>query len=161
MHPNAELIDRFYTAFAQRDAERMAACYATDATFEDAVFQLQGGDIAAMWRMLCAQGKDLRVEHDEVRADHGLGSARWEVRYTFQTGRAVHNRVEATFTFRDGRILTHRDEFPLWAWMRQALGVPGALFGWAPPMHGVLRRKAAAGLRAYIAANPGATQIGS
>ncbi|MFT4048815.1 MAG: nuclear transport factor 2 family protein [Solirubrobacterales bacterium] len=35
---NAKLIERFYAAFASRDGETMAACYAPDATFSDPVF---------------------------------------------------------------------------------------------------------------------------
>ncbi|MCA3800540.1 MAG: nuclear transport factor 2 family protein, partial [Burkholderia sp.] len=29
-HPNTELIQRFYTAFQQRDIDAMLACYADD-----------------------------------------------------------------------------------------------------------------------------------
>src|SRR6478672_11208014 len=35
---NADLIRRFYSAFAARDADTMAACYAPDARFSDPVF---------------------------------------------------------------------------------------------------------------------------
>ncbi len=38
MHPNAELIHRFYTAFGGRDHETMAGCYHDDAVFGDPVF---------------------------------------------------------------------------------------------------------------------------
>jgi len=161
MHNNTELLNRFYGAFSRRDAETMAGCYAPDASFEDAVFTLQGGEVAAMWRMLCARGKDLEVSFGEVHADHGFGSAHWEADYTFgPTGRKVHNVVDATFTFKDGRILTHRDSFALWPWMRQAMGLPGVLLGWAPPVHGVLRRRAMADLKKYIQKNPDVTRIG-
>jgi ketosteroid isomerase-like protein len=43
MHPNAELIRKFYTAFASRDARAMAACYHPSVRFSDEVFiDLQG-----------------------------------------------------------------------------------------------------------------------
>ena len=35
MHPHAELIARFYRAFAARDAKEMTACYSEDIVFED------------------------------------------------------------------------------------------------------------------------------
>lgn len=38
MHPNAELITRFYTSLARHDGADMAACYAGEATFSDPVF---------------------------------------------------------------------------------------------------------------------------
>ncbi len=51
MHPNAELIHRFYTAFGRRDHETMATCYRADAEFSDPVFQhLEGPEIGAIGR---------------------------------------------------------------------------------------------------------------
>src|ERR1700682_5724474 len=89
-HPNAALIERFYTAFARRDAPAMAACYTDDAHFSDPVFDLTGAQVGAMWAMLCERGKDLRLEWRDVRADDITGSAHWEPRYTFSsTGRPV------------------------------------------------------------------------
>lgn len=38
MHPNRELIHRFYHAFNRRDGAAVAACYATDVVFEDPAF---------------------------------------------------------------------------------------------------------------------------
>ena len=37
-HPNDELIQRFYSAFARGDGDTMAACYTPDARFSDPVF---------------------------------------------------------------------------------------------------------------------------
>ena len=69
-HPNAVLIARFYAALDRRDAEAMIACYHPKATFSDPVFpQLDAAGVAAMWRMLCERGKDLRVAVSEVSAD--------------------------------------------------------------------------------------------
>ncbi|MFO0624327.1 MAG: nuclear transport factor 2 family protein [Polyangiales bacterium] len=148
MHPHAALIERFYKAFQAKDAEAMAACYAPDARFSDPVFtDLQGPLPGDMWRMLCARGKDLRVEFRDVEADDTTGRAHWEAWYTFsQTGKKVHNVIDARFTFRDGRIATHHDTFDLRAWMAQAMGVTGVLLGWLPPVQNALRRKAREGL---------------
>ena len=91
MHPNAATIERFYAAFARRDASAMTACYAADARFTDPVFDLAGPQIGAMWSMLCERGKDLTLEWRDVRANDANGSAHWEPRYTFSaTGRLVH-----------------------------------------------------------------------
>ncbi len=56
----------------------MAACYAPDARFSDPVFDLAGGEVGAMWSMLCERGRDLRVEWRDVRADDASGAAHWE-----------------------------------------------------------------------------------
>ena len=62
-----EVIRRFYTAFARRDHQTMAACYAPDAEFGDPVFQdLRGPEVPGMWRMLCERGTDLRIEFSTV-----------------------------------------------------------------------------------------------
>jgi ketosteroid isomerase-like protein len=51
-HPNTELIERFYTAFQQRDAETMAACYADDVVFSDPAFgELRDEEARDMWRI--------------------------------------------------------------------------------------------------------------
>lgn len=133
----------------------MGACYSRDARFSDPVFTLEGPDITAMWTMLCERGKDLRVAWRDVRADDGTGSAHWEAQYTFSgSGRPVHNVIDATFVFRDGKIAIHRDRFDFWRWTRMALGVKGALFGWAPPMRAAIRKQARRGLDAWIAGHP-------
>ncbi len=115
-----EVITRFYTAFAARDHDTMARCYAADAHFTDPVFtDLHGPSVGAMWRMLCERATDLRIAFRDVTA---------------------------TFTFRDGLIVRHVDRFDLYAWARQALGIRGVLLGWAPPVQAAIRRTAAQAL---------------
>src|SRR5260221_6505542 len=107
-HPNVALIERFYAAFARRDAPAMAACYTPDAHFTDPVFDVAGPEVGAMWSMLCARAGDLRIEWRDVRADDATGSAHWEPRYTFSaTGRPVHNVIDSAFTFTAGRNPPH------------------------------------------------------
>ena len=157
-HPNAALLDRFYAAFARRDAPVMAACYAPDARFADPVFDLAGAEVGAMWSMLCERGRDLRLEWRDIRADDAAGSAHWEPRYTFSgTGRPVHNSIDSAFTFRAGRIASHVDSFDLWRWSRMALGAKGALLGWSPFVRNAIRRQARRGLDAWMSSHPHAT----
>jgi ketosteroid isomerase-like protein len=103
---SAELIERFYGAFARRDHETMGACYTPDARFSDPVFpDLRGDEVRAMWPMLCERGRDLELSHSGVRAEGDRGSARWEADYTLSaTGRRVQNEIDAHFRFRDGLI---------------------------------------------------------
>jgi ketosteroid isomerase-like protein len=150
---NEELIERFYSAFAQRDGAGMAACYAPDVHFSDPVFtDLNGPEAGAMWRMLTERGRDLRVELLERSADGDRGSAHWRAYYTFsQTGRAVVNDVRATMRFADGLIADHVDDFDFHRWARQALGTSGLLLGWTPLLRNAVRRRARAGLDEYLA----------
>ena len=106
-----------------------------------------------MWKMLTEAPGDLRIELLEHDADEASGTAHWKAHYVFtETGRPVVNDIHASFRFRGGLILDHRDEFSFYAWARQALGAPGVLLGWTPIVRGAVRRKAAARLDEYIAA---------
>ncbi len=152
MHPNEQLIHTFYTSFQKRDAAGMIACYHPDIVFSDPVFtHLQGSRAGAMWQMLCARGKDLTLTFSNVRADERAGSAHWEATYSFsQTGRKVHNVIEAAFEFRDGKMIRHADSFDLWKWAGMALGAQGALLGWSPLVQAAIRKTAGRGLEAFI-----------
>lgn len=152
---NDYLIEQFYAAFAARDGDAMAACYAPGAHFSDPVFpDLNGAEPGAMWRMLTAQARELRIELLEHAADGVRGSARWRAHYLFtQTGRPVVNDVRATFRFEEGLIAEHADEFSFYRWARQALGTPGLLLGWTPLLRASVRRRARAGLERFIAEN--------
>jgi len=152
MHPNEKVIQDFYAAFGRKDAEGMIACYDREVWFSDPVFlDLKGEEAFAMWRMLTSRGKDLTLEVSGIEADDTSGKAHWDARYTFsQTGRKVLNRIDARFTFRDGKITRHEDSFDLWKWAGMALGLKGQLLGWAPPVQGAIRKNAAAGLRAFM-----------
>jgi ketosteroid isomerase-like protein len=149
---NDQLIERFYAAFAAKDGEGMAACYAPNARFSDPVFTgLSGQEPGCMWRMLTGRSKDLRITLAEHAADDRRGSAHWLADYTFSTGRRVHNDVHARFRFENGLIVEHRDSFSFYAWARQALGPVGLALGWTPMLRGKVRRQARTGLDEFLA----------
>jgi ketosteroid isomerase-like protein len=156
MHPNARTLESFYTSFGRRDAEGMVALYAPDIEFSDPVFpNLRGAEARAMWRMLTGRAVDIRIEASGIEADDAAGKAHWEAYYTFSaTGRSVHNTIDATFAFRDGKIARHTDRFDLHAWAAMALGWKGRVFGWLPPLQNGIRANADKGLRAFMAKNP-------
>ena len=145
---NLETIRRFYAAFDAHDGETMAACYAPDVSFSDPVFpDLQGEEAADMWRMLTGRAEDLAVELASSDADDRTGRANWIAHYTFRTGRAVVNDIDATFAFdASGLITEHHDSFDFWRWTRMALGPIGVALGWSPIVQGKVRSEAAAGL---------------
>ncbi len=155
MSNESALIERFFAAFARRDAPAMAACYSPDARFSDPVFDVAGSEVGAMWAMLCERAGDLRLEWRDVRADAATGSAHWEPRYTFSaTGRPVHNVIDSAFTFDAGRIARHVDTFDLWRWSRMALGAKGVLLGWSPLVRNAIRAQARRGLDAWMQRHP-------
>lgn len=152
MNTHQQLIERFYQCFQRKDYRGMAECYHPDASFHDEAFHLDNGkEIAAMWHMLCEAGKDLRIEFSGVQADERSGRAHWEAWYTFsRTGRKVHNVIEATFEFRDGKIIRHTDRFSFWRWSRQSLGTTGWLLGWTPFLQKKVRETAMKGLWRFM-----------
>jgi ketosteroid isomerase-like protein len=152
MHPNAETIRQFYTAFQHRNGHEMAGYYHRDIHFSDEVFtNLRGPAAGAMWRMLLERAGDLRIEFSDVEADDRSGHAHWEAWYTFtKTGRPVHNVIDAKFEFRNGKIVRHRDVFSFWRWSRQALGPLGLMLGWSPMVKKRARREAAKSLQRFV-----------
>ncbi|MBI1751552.1 MAG: nuclear transport factor 2 family protein [Acidobacteria bacterium] len=150
---DAAVVNRFYEAFARRDAAAMAACYHPEATFEDPAFgPLDHDNACAMWAMLLSRSNDLAITHEVLSDTRGLVVAQWVARYTFtRTGRPVVNRINATLTLEDGLIRTHRDRFSFWAWSRQAFGLPGLLLGWTPWFQAKVRAEILRALKAYRA----------
>lgn len=151
MHANEELIRKFYTAFQNRDAEAMAACYHADVRFSDPVFpDLRGAEAGKMWAMLCERGKDLRIEFSGISANDTEGQAHWNAYYTFgRTGNQVHNSINASFRFQDGRIIEHRDNFDFWRWSSQALGMTGKFLGWSGFLQKKVQQQSAETLAKY------------
>ena len=151
-------VERLYAAFAQLDADAMAACYAPQASFDDEAFSLRGrAQVGAMWAMLCeavkTKGRDVwKLEVSQI-TDH---SAHWEPTYRFTaTGRMVHNIIDAEFEFDSAGLITrHRDRFDFWRWARQALGTPGLLLGWSPLLRTKVRTQAAKNLARFMASRP-------
>ncbi|TKC12937.1 nuclear transport factor 2 family protein [Pedobacter polaris] len=139
MNTNEQLIQHFYTCFKNKDYKGMQACYADDATFSDAVFKnLSAAQVKAMWEMLIAKGKDMRIEFSNISADEHTGRAHWDAYYTFSsTGKKVINKIDASFEFKNGKIIKHIDDFNFYTWAKQALGTTGILLGWT----GFLRNK--------------------
>jgi len=130
------LIEKFYTAFKNLDAETMANCYHKDIVFKDPAFGiLKGNKAKNMWRMLCQnqKEKDFKMSFYDIDFKDDKGTAQWEAHYIFsKTNRKVHNKITAVFEFKDDKIIKHTDSFNLYAWTQQAFGLTGYLIGWTP-----------------------------
>jgi ketosteroid isomerase-like protein len=126
-----KLIESFYNAFRNLDANSMVRCYHEEIEFKDPAFGiLKGKDAGDMWKMLCKKSKNLKIEYSILESAENIVKVNWEARYTFsKTGREVHNIIHAVFEFKDGKILKHNDQFNLHRWASQALGFRGKLIG--------------------------------
>jgi hypothetical protein len=133
MNANEALITKFYTAFANSDAQTMSECYHPNIHFIDPAFGLiKEEQVSKMWKMLILRSKgNIKIEFSNIKADDSTGSANWVATYNFsKTNRNVINKIAAEFVFQDGLIIKHTDSFDVWKWAKQAFGPAGYLLGW-------------------------------
>lgn len=152
MNPNQQIIEEFYAGFASHNAETMVSCYHSEIQFHDPAFgTLKGKDVSDMWHMLIEKSKgNIEIEFSDVQADAISGSAKWTATYNFsKTNRKVVNKIHAEFKFKDGLIFRHSDDFDIWKWSSQALGITGLLFGWTGFLHKKINQQALQSLRNY------------
>jgi len=150
---NEEIIQRFYTAFQKLDYKTMQDCYSHDIIFNDPVFGvLQGDEARAMWEMLCKQAKNFSLTFSDIRfLDEEYATCNWTATYTFsKTGRPVVNNVKAHMRIQDNKITEHTDQFNLYKWCKQALGVSGILLGWSSLLQNKIRKQARRNLQKFI-----------
>jgi limonene-1,2-epoxide hydrolase len=151
MNDQETTVRAFYAAFDQKDAEKMMSLYTDDVKFSDPAFPaLTGDDAKNMWRMMVSRAKELRVEVKSVETDGNVCRTRWEARYLFgDKKRPVHNIIDATMTFRDGKIAEHKDVFDVGRWSRQAIGSVAYLLGNTAWMRNKIQTQAQNGLTLY------------
>ena len=152
MHPNRAMIEKFYSCFKVLDGDGMAQLYHENIEFSDPVFpKLQGSKVGAMWKMLCSQAQGFELMFNAAQADDTTGRVHWEAKYLFSmTGRKVHNKINASFRFKDGKIIQHHDSFNFWKWSFMALGPAGLILGWSPLVRNKVQRQAAENLERFI-----------
>ena len=150
MSQHKALVETFYQAFQNKDYKIMADCYHPEVYFRDEAFELKGLEVSAMWHMLCERGADMEMSFS-VNEEQGKVTAHWEPTYTFsQTGRFVHNIIDAQFEFKDGKIIKHIDHFDFWRWSRQSLGLAGFALGWTPMLRKKVSTMASKNLGTFI-----------
>lgn len=152
MIANENTIIQFYTAFAKADAAKMCECYHPDVQFSDPAFGiLHGEEVCQMWKMLIEKSKgNIQVDFSEIKANEFLGSAQWIAKYNFsKTNRKVVNNIASKFLFKDGLIIKHTDDFNIWNWSKQALGIKGLLLGWTGFMQNLIQKQARLSLKKY------------
>ena len=148
-----ELLQKFYKSFSEGNAEEMIACYHDSVIFHDPAFgTLQGNSAKYMWEMLLSKkDTDLKIDYKILKADEKYGEVYWTANYNYgPKKRKVLNKVTASFEFKDGKILRHTDDFNLWNWSKQALGISGYLLGWSSYMRDQIQKKTGELLSTYM-----------
>jgi len=153
MNGNAQVIQRFYSAFQKLDYATMQSCYSDDIIFNDPAFGiLEGPEAKAMWEMLCKNAKNFSLSFSNIQLlDDEYATCDWVANYTFsKTGRKVTNKIKAHMRLQDGMIIEHTDQFDIWKWSRQALGLPGILLGWSGYLKNKIRSNARKSLGKFM-----------
>lgn len=156
MNKNNLTIQKFYTAFQQKDYLTMNSCYSNDIAFSDPVFGLlHGNEVKAMWQMLCSNAKEFKLVFDDIKTDdEEYYTCNWIAMYRFtKTNRRVVNKCKAYMRLKDGVIIEHSDGFNYYKWCRQAFGIKGIVFGWTGYMHKKVSARARMQLFKYIEQN--------
>jgi ketosteroid isomerase-like protein len=147
-------IDRFYNAFARADGLTMALCYHPMVSFADPLFpDLRGAHAAMLWPMLMSDAvlgmSQIELTYEIMAADERKAQIKWEAKYR-QRKRQVRQQALSTLTFWDDKIVRQIDEFPFWAWARQARGMSGLLLGGLPPYQRFQQARAHSELEAFM-----------
>jgi len=156
MNGNAQVIERFYSAFQKLDYTTMQSYYSDDIIFNDPAFGiLEGPEAKAMWEMLCKNAKNFSLSFSNIQLlDEEYATCDWIANYTFsKTGRKVTNKIKAHMRLQDGMIIEHTDQFDIWKWSRQALGLPGILLGWSGYLKNKIRNNARKNLQKFMETN--------
>ena len=156
MNDHEKILIKFYTAFANADAQTMCACYDSNIQFQDPAFGiLKGNDVCTMWKMLLKKSNgNIKIEYSNIKADKYRGSATWVATYPFsKTKRIVINTVRSEFQFKNGLIFKQIDNFDVWKWSKQAFGFTGFLFGWTGYFQRKIEEQALKSLEKFKSSN--------
>ncbi len=149
------LVKTFYDAFARLDVETMLSCLHPEITFSDPLFpNLRKVQVFGMWRMLIASAarhpNDFKLSYELVFVEERKAQVHWQAHYRYGGRRKVHNKVLATLTFWDGKIVRHVDGFNFFTWGRQALGTLGLVLGWHRKFRASVQAAALKQLKVYM-----------
>ncbi|OIQ28579.1 MAG: hypothetical protein BM564_09290 [Bacteroidetes bacterium MedPE-SWsnd-G2] len=148
-----QVLKKFYSSFDNLDYNGMISCYHPEAQFSDPAFgTLNYDDIRLMWQMLCtSQSKEnFKVNYYNINCVSNSCSADWKAIYLLsKTSKRVHNSIHSIFVFKDGLIYRQKDDFNLYHWAKQALGLKGVLLGWTPYFQRQLQERTISMLSRY------------
>jgi hypothetical protein len=114
-----ETVRDFYEAFTHLRWNEVERLYAKDLSYKDPLFEHKSGAAAIhMWKTLF-QADELKMGYEVTGVEGNVVKGRWTADYTFN-GRPVHEVSESRFLVKDGKIVSHQDDFSVVAWAKQA-----------------------------------------
>ncbi|MCF6348597.1 MAG: nuclear transport factor 2 family protein [Flavobacteriaceae bacterium] len=126
-----EVLQNYYNAFQNLELDKMSNYYHADIEFYDHAFgTLNKNELEAMWSMLFNKAfKDLTLEISDIKIVDKKGFAHVECCYIYSlTNRKVHNIIDTTIDFKEGKIIKQVDIFSLKRWAAQSLGWKQSFF---------------------------------
>ena len=146
-------MEKLYHSFSIGDPIGMKDCYHNNSMFQDPVFGVLKGDrVGYMWEMLLSKKEaELKIIYNIIEVDDRHARVHWIATYYYgPRKRKVINNVTANFEFSEGKISRHIDDFNLWTWSKQALGISGYLLGWSSYMKEQIQNKTREFLNSFI-----------
>jgi hypothetical protein len=102
MHPNEELITKFYSAFQSKMETQWQIPTSPMQCFRILSFKFKRERSRRYVAYVSRKRTKSFDSFFNVKADDMKGSADWEADYSFsKTGRMVYNKIHAEFTFQD------------------------------------------------------------
>lgn len=129
-----EIVTSFYDCFAKGEAKGMLNFYAEEVIFCDPAFgKLSGNRPHEMWRMLLGRfDEHTTINFEVVETEANKAQVKWTAKYHFgKKRRPVTNRVTSTLILKNEKIVEYYDNFDIWKWAYQAIGIGGLLLGWS------------------------------
>jgi len=115
-----QTVKAFYEAFTHLRYDEVEKIYAPDLSYQDPLFKHDTSAAALhMWKTLF-QADNLRLAYKIKSVDGDVVKGQWTADYDFH-GRPVHEVSESTFTVKNGKIVSHKDDFSVAAWAKQAI----------------------------------------
>jgi hypothetical protein len=101
-----------------------------------------------MWKMLIDSNEAGKIDTSNIKADDYIISP---LDRPIASAKLIEriNIIQAHFHFQDGLIIKHTDDFDVWKWSKQALGIKGVLFYWTGYMQKKIHEKAISSLTRY------------
>ena len=156
MNYNESILFKFFKAFENVNTIEMCACYHPKIQFNNPIFgSLTTNEVCDMWQMLMDSSvKNLKINFSEIQANEYSGTVQWIAKYNFgKKNRKIIHKIQGQFTFKEGFIIKHTDNFDFWKWSMQAYGWKGYLLGWTGFFQKKIQQNAIQSLKAYSKTN--------
>eukprot|EP01117_Protostelium_nocturnum_P003508 TRINITY_DN1457_c0_g1_i1.p1 TRINITY_DN1457_c0_g1~~TRINITY_DN1457_c0_g1_i1.p1 ORF type:complete len:189 (-),score=47.62 TRINITY_DN1457_c0_g1_i1:146-712(-) len=177
-----QLLQQFFDHWSEKNVAEMEKIVdVSNLRLSDPLYdQLKSDEIISLWKFYCSRPqfnlecKDVSIEeHDVVVRTNPLfggfnskakvatpqmttkliGVAEYTISYQDAEGRLLTNDVNASFEFKNKKIVEITNKFDLWTWAKQTQGVSGSLLGWTSTAQATCCANAAKELEEFTKSN--------